>query len=112
MLQLDVKRACAEKGVGNPIAFMKGLGFNPWVITDILQKRRVRLDYGQIEKLCVALRCTPNDLFEWHPAEGADANHPMQALVRNKPGIPELLHSLSPEKLEQVREMMMQLTKD
>lgn len=109
MLLLDVKRACAEKGISNPATFMKGLGFNPWVTGDILEKRRVRLDYGQIEKLCIGLRCTPNDLFEWQPSEGTDANHPMQALVRNKPSIPELLHSLTPDKIEQVREMMMQL---
>lgn len=110
MLLLDIKRVCAEKGVGNPNAFMKGIGFNPWVITDILARRRVRLDYGQIEKLCLALRCTPNDLFEWQPTAGIDASHPMQGLVRgNKPGIPELLRGLSGEKLEQVRALMMEL---
>jgi len=109
MLLLDIHRICAEKGIGRPITFLKGLGFNPSVITEMLSRRRTRLNYAQIEQLCLALRCTPNDLFSWEPGEGADAAQPMQALVRNKPGIAELLHALPTEKIEELRGLMVKM---
>ena len=113
MLTLDIIRVCSEKGISNPKKFLRGLGFYPNAAAAIEKGKRVRIDYDQIEKLCIALHCTPNDLFAWKPGENMVHNHPMNALIRSeKPSIPSLLRNLPPEKLDQLRELAMQLQND
>ncbi len=110
MLLLDIPRILAEKGIANPKKFLIGLGFYPQAATAILRGKRVRIDRDQIEKMCVALHCTPNELFSWQPGDATvEAGHPMRALIREKqPPITDLLLGLSPEKLEAVRALILQ----
>jgi hypothetical protein len=61
---------------------------------------------GQLERLCIALRCTPNDLFDWEPCEqvNADKDHPLYAL--NRPGkvtdMKKILQSIPMDRLEEI----------
>jgi hypothetical protein len=57
-----------------------------------------------MENLCVALNCTPNNLFEWRTTENSSMpeNHSLQSLVREKTQhISELVKDLPVEKLNQ-----------
>jgi DNA-binding Xre family transcriptional regulator len=109
MLLLDVPRICADKGIPNAKKFLLGLGFYPKAAADIIKRKRVRIDYDQIEKLCLALRCTPNDLFSWQPNKDTqvDAQHPMHELVRKQSAsIPEMLQSMSAAEIEEMRQLL------
>ena len=68
----------------------------------------IRLDH--IEKLCVALHCTPNDILEWAPNDLLDDHpeHPLQKLRKSakKIEINKMLSKLSLEKLEEVEKML------
>lgn len=116
MLTLDIARIAVEKGIKDPSIFMRRLGFGSKYITAILRKKgSVRLSNAQIETLCLALHCTPNDLYSWQEDEGKSiaGGHPIRALVRvKKASIPDLLQSLPPEKIDKVRELMMQLKEE
>jgi hypothetical protein len=62
-----------------------------------------------MEKLCIALKCTPNDLFEWRAAADpvVAENHPLQALVRESvPPISEMIKDLPFEKLSELEAMI------
>jgi len=106
MLLLDVPRICAEKGIPNPKKFLLSLGFYPNAAADIIKLKRVRIDYDQVEKLCIALRCTPSDLFAWKPGTDVqvDTNHPMRELIREqRASMMEMLQSMSAEEVEEMR---------
>ena len=65
-----------------------------------------------MEKVCLALRCTPNDLLEWKPAESAPTDHPLHALQRRRRlDILEAIHSLPLEKLDELKEKLEELKK-
>jgi DNA-binding Xre family transcriptional regulator len=109
MLNLDIPRICAEKGIANPKKFLMGLGFFPNAAAAMIQHKRVRIDRDQVEKICIALRCTPNDLFSWQPGKDAqiDPGHPMRALIREqRASIPEMLQVMTPEQIEDFRRLM------
>ncbi len=115
MLILDIERICKEKGISNASIFLRGLGFHSKYITTIMRGKSTRMDYRQLEKLCLALHCTPGDLFAWHPDEGATvaSNHPMQTLVRvNKPSIQDLLRNLPAHKIDELRGLVEQMGSD
>ena len=46
----------------------------------------------QIEIICLSLKCTPNDLFEWIPdkPEQINGNNPLSKLIGDSSGIIDL----------------------
>ncbi len=115
MLILDVERICKEKGISNPSVWLRGLGFHSKMVTLLMRRQSRRLDYRHLEKICLALHCTPDDLFAWQPdADGAvAANHPLQALVRvGKPDIQTLLRDIPSHKMDALRELMIKMSAD
>lgn len=68
-----------------------------------------------MERLCLLLNCTPNDLLEWKPGEQQQNNkeHPLNALVRNgEVPLHNFLKSASPEDLEKVQQFITQMKKE
>jgi len=64
-----------------------------------------------VEKLCLSLNCTPNDLLEWTPSKDMAANstHSLNALKRNEAilnNMTQLMNSVSLEKLEKIQEII------
>ena len=64
-----------------------------------------------VEKLCLSLNCTPNDLLEWTPSKDMAANstHSLNALKRNEAilnNMAQLMNSVSLEKLEKIQEII------
>ncbi len=69
-----------------------------------------------LEKLCLALNCTPNDLFEWRD-DGAQSllrdNHPLHALRKetvNKK-FSEIMQDIPLEKLGELENYLEELKK-
>lgn len=105
MLYLNLKRVMRLRGVDNHYKLLLDLGFAPATVRNLLNNRVWRMDFEHLEKLCLALNCTPNDVLEWLPSE-TQANPEAQALIkltRNKDGdLPKLLKDLPIEKFEQI----------
>ncbi len=108
MLTVDIARLCSDRNIIHPRKLLLRLGFSPQSVTLLLNGERARLDNRQLEALCISLRCTPNDLFSWHPhGANVDEQHPIRELMRPvKPSISELLNSINHEELEAVRAMI------
>ena len=69
-----------------------------------------------LEKICMLLGCTPNDLLDWAPQkeDEAVAKHPLSALRREikEVDLPVLLRELPLNKLGELQTMIEQLRKD
>ena len=80
MLYLDLKRILRLRGITQPNKFITNLGFSPATARNILPNKVWRIN---LERFCLALNCTPNDLLQWQPPENrADAE--AQALNKLK----------------------------
>lgn len=83
MLFINIKRAMRLRGIDNHYHFLLNLGFVPSTANNFLRGQVEHLKLDQLERLCLALNCTPNDLLEWRPAEN-QATPDAQALIKLK----------------------------
>ena len=110
MLQLNLTRIFKARGIEQPYKFLVRNGFVPFTAHKYKNSKvdAIRLDH--IEKLCVLLNCTPNDILEWLPQDLLDdtPNHPLQKIRRRdkKIEINKMLSNLSLDKLEEIEKML------
>jgi len=110
MLQINLTRIFKARGIDQPYKFLVQNGFVPFTAHKYKNGKveHIRLDH--IEKLCVILNCTPNDILEWMPNDLLDdtPNHPLQKIrIRNKKlEINKMLSHFSLEKLEEIEKML------
>ena len=110
MMQLNLQRIFKARGISQPYKFLVQNGFVPFTAHKYKNSKveHIRLDH--IEKLCVILNCTPNDILEWMPDDLLDdtPTHPLQKIrVRNKkPDLNKLLSKYSLEKLEEIEQLI------
>lgn len=65
MLKFNPKRIFKLRGIERMSGFLVKSGFTYAQATKFLRAGKPTLKISQIERLCIALNCTPNDLFEW-----------------------------------------------
>ena len=89
MLRYNFQRLFTQRGVNNQILYLIGAGFTRGVASRIVNKKNYRLSPKQIETLCKAFNCSPNDLFEWTPdkPDEINGNNPLQDLIRNNSAV-------------------------
>lgn len=110
MLQLNLQRIFKARGIEQPYKFLVRSGFVPFTAHKYKNGKveHIRLDH--IEKLCVALNCTPNDIFEWQPENLLDdrADHPLQKIRtrQKRANLNQLLSTMPLEKLEEIEKML------
>lgn len=112
MLNINVKRVMRLRGVGNGYKMLLEMGFAPATARRFLKSESSRIDFDYLEIICLALNCTPNDLFEWKPPETVvnTAEQALNKLKRDgKEDISKLLRSLPLEKFERVANIMQEL---
>ena len=113
MLHYNIERAILMRGHINPKVYLKQMGFTRFIISNLLSKpQNIRMEH--IEKLCLELHCTPNDLMEWEPAESKsmEENHPLKKLIRTDSSqtMREAILRLPPEKLSEAIAYMNELS--
>lgn len=112
MLYINVKRVLRLRGVENHYKYLMDIGFPPATAKKFLSNQVFRITFENIERFCLALNCTPNDLLEWLPANN-QANPETQALIKLKRDREEdamkLITSLPIEKFEQIAEILQDL---
>lgn len=115
MLYFNIKRVMQLRGIGEPYKMLIKNGFVPATARKLVKNELRRVDLDVIEKLCLALNCTPNDLFAWQPSS-AQANPDAQALIKLKrdqqQDLAKLLGSLPIEKFEEVAGIIQNLNSE
>lgn len=114
MLYINLKRVMRMRGIENYNKFIIGLGFAPATARYLQGFGVRRINFEHLERICLALNCTPNDLLEWHPPDN-QANPEAQALIKLKRNreedLSKLLRTLPMEKFEQIAEILQDSTK-
>jgi DNA-binding Xre family transcriptional regulator len=64
-LQFNPQRMLAARGIIHPVAWGIKLGFTPQLASDISKGNNGSIKWSQLETMCTALNCTPNDLFKF-----------------------------------------------
>lgn len=112
MLIINLKRVMRLRGVEKRSKLLVALGMAPATARNFLAGDAQRIQLEHLEKICLALNCTPNDLFEWHPSPPQNINPETRALNKlNRQGedLGQLLGSLPLEKFEQIMDIMQEL---
>ena len=103
MLQFNFPQIAKLKGISKPFSHFLNLGYSRATASKISQNTVLSLTPKKIERLCIELNCTPNDLFEYKPdfKNPLSENHPLMALKREEKTaeINALLHELPLEKI-------------
>lgn len=115
MIYLDIKRVLSVRGIENHYKKLVDLGISPAKARNLLGKSAVRINFDHLEKICLLLNCTPNDLLVWRPNE-AQANPEAQALIKLKrdgsEDISKLMKSLPIEKFDEIVGIIQNLKKE
>ncbi|MEY5068838.1 MAG: hypothetical protein RLZ47_700 [Bacteroidota bacterium] len=84
MLKLNLKHLFNERGITQPYTYLQKHGIPRHTARRILNGEHTHLHFHYIELLCEAFICTPNDLFEYIPAQQDTlaANHPLNNLKK------------------------------
>src|ERR1019366_5532531 len=110
MLQLNLKRIFKARGIEQPYKFLAQNGFVPFTAHKYKNGKVEHMRLDHMERLCILLNCTPNDIFDWIPNDLLDdrADHPLQKIRRTekKLDISKMLSKLSLEKLEEIEKMI------
>lgn len=105
-----------QRGIVRRSAYLYKNGFHRSSAVRIAGNQVWEIRFSNLEKLCLLLNCTPNDLFQWKPDEGQEAteNTALKALVRDKaePGLAHIVKDFPLEKLEKVKTLLKQLKEE
>ena len=115
MLIYNLRRVFALRGIVQPYKFLVDNGIPSASATNMLRNYPIVFKVKSLEKLCVALNCTPNDLFEWR--DGKDTplpeNHSLNTLRREAARkISEMVGDLPLEKMKEVEDFLESLRKE
>ncbi len=111
MLKFNPNRMMALRGIDRMFGFLHKNGFVRSTANFMLKGAASSIKVEHIEKLCVLLNCTPNDLFYWNPDTNnpLPENHALYALKREHQSVKnykELLMNIPPEKLPEVENLL------
>lgn len=97
------------RGIEKTTNFLVRLGYSYPTASKFLKSKSSFVKLRDIEKICLALNCTPNDLFDWQP----DANtvisesHALHSLKKEKtPSVVQMVKDLPVEKLSKLHDII------
>jgi DNA-binding Xre family transcriptional regulator len=67
MLTLHLTPIFRARGIERPYTFLVKAGFTPHSANTLLNSKSKTFRLDHIEKLCIILKCEPNDLLSWYP---------------------------------------------
>lgn len=110
MLKYNFERIIKARGIEKPFTYFQNAGFSDNFASKIKNNRISRLENKQLERLCLLLKCTPNDLMEWTPDSNTDFDekHPMHILRKTKTDIDLLktINSVPLGQLERIEQLI------
>ena len=113
MLTFNPSRIFAIRGIEKPSAYLAKLGCVTSTAAKFMRAQSSMFKLKYVEMICVALHCTPNDLFEWKPdaKTALPENHPLRALEREEKvvNIREMLADMPIEKIARIETLVNEL---
>jgi succinate dehydrogenase flavin-adding protein (antitoxin of CptAB toxin-antitoxin module) len=111
MLTFNFTRVFKLRGIDKPFSYLVKNGYSDNFATRVANNRIEKMNLKDVEKLCVLLQCTPNDLLQWIPNK-EDENiekHPLYSLKRTDKveELTKVLHSVPLDKLEEIEKMIL-----
>lgn len=108
MLRYNFDRVFMARGIHHPFTYLKNAGFSITFASRVKNRRVARLNTDMLERLCMVLRCTPNDLMEWIPDDELDEKHPLQRIRRSdlQVDISRTLNSIPIDQLSEIDQMI------
>ena len=110
MLYLNLNRILKIRGIHKPFSHFMSLGYSRSLASRMAQNQVLSFTAEKLERYCIELNCTPNDLFEYKPSSKnpLPADHPLIALQREEKitEINSLLQNLSLEKIRELADLL------
>lgn len=110
MLKYNFTRVFRAKAIERPYTFLVSNGISDYYATRVINNRAKRIDLNELEKLCIVLKCTPNDFLEWIPDNSTQVedNHPLNDLRKydNEADLIKTLNSLPLGKLKEIDKLI------
>ena len=111
MLKYNFDRVFKARRIERPFTFLRQAGFHDSLATRMKRNQVHRMNLPTIEKICILLKCTPNDLMEWEPDSNAESfsDHPLNIMMQSRKKIDDLskmLNSVPFEKLGDIEQMI------
>ncbi len=109
MLKFDFPRVFKARGIDRPFSFLVNYGYSTNMATRIVNNRTRQVNLRDIEKLCMILKCTPNDFFDWVPGKSDInmENHPLNALKRSdKSVLAQLINDIPMDRLADIEKLI------
>uniref|UniRef100_UPI0032162C4F helix-turn-helix domain-containing protein n=1 Tax=uncultured Draconibacterium sp. TaxID=1573823 RepID=UPI0032162C4F len=106
MLQYNFSRIFKAKGIERPFSFLRKAGFSDNFATKVKNNRVRRLELKEMEKLCLLLKCTPNDFMQWIPENQyvSDTEHPLNE-IRHSTDSFDLIKTINSLPLSRISEV-------
>jgi len=104
MLKYNFDRIFKARGIDRPFTFLRQAGFHDSLATSMKRNRVNRMNLPTIEKVCILLKCTPNDLMEWEPDDNFESfsDHPLNVIRQSRKKTTDLSRMLSSVPLEKL----------
>lgn len=116
MLKFDINSLMESREVQNPLNFMVKAGFNYHTARRLLNNETTHISNRHLEKLCLELNCTPDDLYTWVPGKSTKATGKIalsKLTNRNRKGsILPKVKTLPQEKLDELRKYIDKLAEE
>lgn len=110
MLKYNFDRIFKARGVDKPFTYLRKAGFSDNFATKVKNNKIARLDLIMLERLCIKLRCTPNDFLEWTPdkSDNLDNDHPINIIRKSEKvvDITKTLNSIPLGKLDDIEKLI------
>ena len=115
MLKLDAKKIFLLRGIEKTTNFLVRMGFSYPKASRFLEAKSNIVDLRDLEKLCIALNCTPNDLLDWKPDSNTvlPETHALNNLINtgNTKNLQQLVKDIPAEKLKLIENLLEELKK-
>ncbi|MGL1888689.1 MAG: helix-turn-helix transcriptional regulator [Reichenbachiella sp.] len=109
MLKLNISYLTSLRSIKRTFTYLLDLGLSRSVAQRVSSGEAKVVNLAHLTKLCLALRCTPNDLLEWQGDPNAmDQHHPLRALINDKGRLENVskIKNMSLEKLERLNDLI------
>lgn len=116
MLSLNIAGVLNAREIQNHNQYLCQHGFSPFMVSRWLNHKTKSISNQNLERLCLLLHCTPNDLYVYSstPNSFKTTNQPLYNLkpLTVKTPVAQLLNQLSVEQFKEVRDAFDEILKN
>ena len=116
MLVFNLSNIFQARGITNPAGFLRKNGFSYDSALRFSSAQMVKPSLVLIERLCIVLNCTPNDILEWIPDDGVSYKENLALILLKKEKkeytLLNKLKDLPLDKINEIEKMIGEIKED